>query len=67
MSLLSATAKASYKDYALIWEGKGLSGEPLVDKCRLRDDGVLSLFTRQDADDGLRNVIVADLLCSFPA
>ena len=60
MKLVSATARASYKDYAPIWEGTGLSGEPLVDTCRLEDDGILSLFTRKEDEDGAKNVVVAD-------
>ena len=61
MSLMRATAEQSYRDYATVWEGSGLSGEPLVDTSRLNEDGTLSIYTLQDSDSAeTKNVVVID-------
>jgi hypothetical protein len=62
MSILKATRAGGYADYAEVWAGDGLSGEPLVDGHRLQEENILSVFVRRDVEnsDGEKVVAVLD-------
>lgn len=64
MRILKATKASGYETYEEVWEGKGITGEPLVDAPRLDGENVLSLFVRKDIADaeGKRNVAVLDFV-----
>ncbi|TLS27075.1 hypothetical protein PpBr36_04715 [Pyricularia pennisetigena] len=60
LTILKALKTNGYAKYQRIWQGDGLSGEPLVDIRRLNDgDGVMSVFTRRVRDDE-KEVVVLD-------
>ncbi|KAH8845723.1 hypothetical protein MCOR29_005070 [Pyricularia oryzae] len=60
LTILRALKTNGYAEYQRIWQGDGLSGEPLVDIRRLNEgDGVLSVFTRRVRDDK-KEVVVLD-------
>jgi hypothetical protein len=61
--VLKASRQSNYSTYEEIWTGHGLHGEPLVDKDRLGQEDVLSIFAVADAECGRgeRNVVVLDL------
>ncbi|KAI1819874.1 hypothetical protein F4861DRAFT_534101 [Xylaria intraflava] len=47
LMILRASRASRYAEYELVWRGEGFPPtEPLVDKARLADDNVLSVFTR---------------------
>ncbi|KAK3335154.1 hypothetical protein B0T19DRAFT_1658 [Cercophora scortea] len=60
MQILRATPADEYATYEQVWEGHGLTGEPLVDSARLEQENVLSLFACAAVEDGKRNVVVMD-------
>ena len=61
LRILKASKKSNYSNYEEVWVGHGLSYEPLVDPTRLSQDGILSLFIRQDvAGTENKNVVVMD-------
>lgn len=57
-----ATKASKYSAYEEVWVGHGLSYEPLIDVARLSQDGILSLFIRQDVDGSTdqKDVVVMD-------
>lgn len=57
-----ATKANNYATYEEIWIGHGLSYEPMVDTARLSQDGILSLFIRQDVDglEDKKDIVVMD-------
>lgn len=60
LTILRAKKEDEYAKYERIWQGEGLSGEPLVDNRRLSEgDGVLSVFTRRPRGDE-KDVVVLD-------
>ncbi|KAJ3579878.1 hypothetical protein NPX13_g683 [Xylaria arbuscula] len=47
LTILRASKTSRYENYELVWQGGGIPPtEPLVDKVRLGQDNVLSIFTR---------------------
>ncbi|KAK3328777.1 hypothetical protein B0H66DRAFT_1272 [Apodospora peruviana] len=63
MRILKAKRTDGYAKYEQVWQGHGLTGEPLVDSARLQDDDVLSLFVRADVEGTSgekKNVVVMD-------
>ena len=45
LSILRGTAPGHFRDWEVLWEAReGCAWEPLVDRYRLAEDGVLSLF-----------------------
>ncbi|TLD23722.1 hypothetical protein PspLS_06882 [Pyricularia sp. CBS 133598] len=59
LTILRALKTNGYAEYHRIWQGNGLSGEPLVDIRRLSDgDGVLSVFTRRVRDAEMEVVVL---------
>lgn len=60
LTILRALKTHGYAKYQRIWQGGGLSGEPLADIRRLNNgDGVLSVFTRRFRDYE-KEVVVLD-------
>ena len=63
LTLVKASRESGWREHVVLWKGEGWAGEPLVDEPRLRDWGVLSVFTRTaglEADGGLRRIAVLD-------
>ncbi|KAL1846321.1 hypothetical protein VTK73DRAFT_314 [Phialemonium thermophilum] len=65
--IVRASRASRYASYEEVWSGRrgdggGLSGEPLVDKLRLLEDDVLSVFVRAQAvgQPGTWDVVVMD-------
>jgi hypothetical protein len=45
LSIISSTASGHFRDWQVVWEAReGCLAEPLFDRYRLSEDGVLSLF-----------------------
>ncbi|KAH9221617.1 hypothetical protein DL95DRAFT_355652 [Leptodontidium sp. 2 PMI_412] len=63
LNIMRARKEELYSRFELVWMWDGFDGEPLVDVKRLETSDVLSMFTRTSEDvDGIRNVVVLDLL-----
>ncbi|KAJ3454145.1 hypothetical protein MRS44_018039 [Fusarium solani] len=61
LKILKATKERDYRDYELVWEKPGFPWEPLIDRYRLDEDNVLSIFVvRKDGPTGPRKVVVLD-------
>lgn len=62
LTIVRASRTSRYEDYELVWQGGGFPAtEPLVDKARLDDDNVLSVFTRASSESsGNVDVVVLD-------
>ncbi|PSN74343.1 hypothetical protein BS50DRAFT_13872 [Corynespora cassiicola Philippines] len=60
ITIWSATAAGSFKDWKKLGDISNAAGEPLVDEERLRQHNVLSLFVRQGGPFGQRKVQVWD-------
>ncbi|KAI1419375.1 hypothetical protein F5Y12DRAFT_789130 [Xylaria sp. FL1777] len=62
LTILRASETSRYADYELVWRGDGFPPtEPLVDKARLGQDNVLSVFTRAlTGSGGNADVVVLD-------
>ncbi|KAL8372433.1 hypothetical protein RB595_001980 [Gaeumannomyces hyphopodioides] len=59
LRILRAAKENGYAEFQQVWQGSGLSGEPLADARRLQTDGTLSVFAGLDAG-GSKNVVVLD-------
>ncbi|PVH85895.1 hypothetical protein DL98DRAFT_483067, partial [Cadophora sp. DSE1049] len=63
LNIMRARKEEHYSRFEPVWMWDGFDGEPLVDVQRLETSGILSVFTRTNADvDGNRNVVVLDIL-----
>lgn len=61
LTILKATKGGKFVDYELVWTGGCYSSEPRVDRARLHDDNVLSLYLRrQDLDSHLATIVVRE-------
>ncbi|KAI0433845.1 hypothetical protein F5Y09DRAFT_30750 [Xylaria sp. FL1042] len=62
LTILRASKESRYAEYELVWRGDGFPPtEPLVDKARLGDENVLSVFTRARTGSGSNvEVVVLD-------
>ena len=57
LSILASTAQAHFRDWSVVWEAtEGCAFEPLFDRYRLVEDGLLSLYLVNGT-----NVEIADL------
>ncbi|KAL7266506.1 hypothetical protein RUND412_010946 [Rhizina undulata] len=61
LTVLASTAAGSFLDWTQIWNGSGYACDPLWDKTRLRDYGVLSMLLRESGSYPARRVVVLDL------
>lgn len=68
MRILKAKQREDFSTYEQVWEGNGLTGEPLVDSARLEHDSVLSVFIRRDVTptSGAKEVVVLDFQLDAP-
>ncbi|KAL2840279.1 hypothetical protein BJY01DRAFT_21036 [Aspergillus pseudoustus] len=64
LKLFKSPKESDFLHFAEIWAGEGFLGEPLVDRQRLENDNVLSVFTlRVGVELSLeRNVVVLDFV-----
>ncbi|KAI1321976.1 hypothetical protein F5Y16DRAFT_57726 [Xylariaceae sp. FL0255] len=62
LTVLKATNASRYAEYELVWRGEGFPpSEPLVDKARLDQDNILSVFTKVvSKPEGEVDVVVLD-------
>lgn len=61
MTILKAGKASGYADYEELWVGHDISGEPLIDSCRLDRDNVLSLLVRHNVEESVSQRMVAVL------
>lgn len=52
LTILKTTKQGNFIDYELVWKGGCYSSEPRVDRARLYNDNVLSLYLRRKISDG---------------
>lgn len=60
LTVLKVTQNGEFKDYDVVWKDGNFSSEPRVDRARLRDDNVLSLYLRQE-DSGEQDATIVVL------
>lgn len=58
LTILKVTQNGEFNDYDVVWKGGKFSSEPRVDRARLRDDNILSLYLRKEDSDGQEPSIV---------
>lgn len=62
LKVYKSSRRSGFSSFSEVWAGQHYVGEPLIDRGRLLEEGVLSVFSLHEATDPQagRNVVILD-------